>query len=82
MSYTIFSGKSKDYYMSCETKHKNQIKILFNKVLIGDNYEEMSREQLRAKDVTNPSPGTLAKQIGDKFRDVFEQASNEVVKKE
>lgn len=23
MSYTIFSGRNKDYYMSCETKHKN-----------------------------------------------------------
>lgn len=73
MTYRIYAGKNKDYYLSVETKHRGQTHLLHTKVLIGDDYEENAREKLRQNDMSNPSPKTLAKQIGDMFMKDFKE---------
>lgn len=60
LSFAIFSGTNKDYYLSCEIRYKGQNKMLYNKVLIGDNFEEASRKELRAQGISNPSRKSLS----------------------
>jgi hypothetical protein len=40
MMYEIQAGTDKDYYLSCSTEALRQNFKLFNKLLIGDNFEE------------------------------------------
>lgn len=42
-SFSIHSGKSKDYYLSIEHKYRGKHVNIMEKVLIGDNYEESAR---------------------------------------
>ena len=40
MSYEIFAGTNKDYYLTTSTKALSQNLPIFKEVLLGDNFEE------------------------------------------
>jgi len=51
MKFEIKSGTNKDYYFDCETKALGQRFNLYKSVLIGDEFEERAREELRTRGV-------------------------------
>jgi hypothetical protein len=66
--------------MSVATKHRGQNFNLYRKVLIGNKYEEQARQLLiKNKNISNPSPSGLAKQIGAMFKTDFEIICKSVV---
>ena len=79
MMYEIHSGTNKDYYFTCSTKAIGQNFNIYNKVLIGDKYEESARERLRARGTTNPTKNKVACEIHATLRPEFMQITLDVV---
>lgn len=82
MTYEIYSGSDKDYYLSLSTKILNQNFNLYKKVLIGDQYEEMARIALRNINVSNPTKNRLANAINDRLRAQLEDMCYKIINTE
>ena len=79
MSYEILAGKDKDYYLSCSTQALRQNLTIFTKVLLGDDYEEQARQNLRGQRNNNPTRKALAAELNRMFRPFFEEMCKQIV---
>jgi hypothetical protein len=55
VTFELFAGKNKDYYLEIEMEFLRQRFNLYNRVLIGDIFEEKARSQLRSQRINNPT---------------------------
>ena len=79
MLYEILSGNSKDYYLTTETQALNQNFTLYKKVIIGDDFEELARSQLRDAGNNNPTKNAMACKIEDNLRPLYEDMARRIV---
>ena len=79
MSYEILAGKDKDYYLSCSTKALHQNLTIFRKVLLGDDFEEQARQNLRAQSNNNPTRRALAAELNRMVRPTLEEMCARIV---
>jgi len=79
MSYEILAGKDKDYYLSCSTQALRQNLTIFNKVLLGDDFEEQGRQNLRTQRNNNPTRKALAAELNKMLRPLFEEMCKRIV---
>lgn len=79
MSYEILAGKDKDYYLSCSTQALRQNLAICSKVLLGDDFEEQGRQNLRAQRNNNPTRKALAAELDRMLRPLLEEICGRIV---
>lgn len=79
MSYEVLAGKDKDYYLSCSTTALRQNLTIVNKVLLGDDFEEQARQNLRAQKNNNPTRRALAAELNRMLRPLLEELCKRIV---
>ena len=75
----MFSGKEKDYYFNLQVTALRCTFPLYRKVIFGDQYEERARENLRQRDLANPTPKALATELADMFTILMEEVGKELI---